>query len=109
MMDSVEALETLELRVGRIVSADEFPEARKPAYKLVVDFGELGRRQSSAQITSYRREELPGRLVIAAFNLPPKRIAGFRSEVLVMGADDTEGNVILLAPDKDVPLGRRVY
>lgn len=108
-MNSVEALDTLEIRIGRIVSAEPFPEARKPAYKLTVDFGELGVRQSSAQVTNYRREDLPGRLVVAAFNLPPKRIAGFRSEVLVMGADDTDGNVILLAPDEDVPLGRRVY
>lgn len=108
-MNSVEALDTLEIRIGRIVAAEPFPEARKPAYKLTVDFGEFGLRQSSAQVTNYRREDLPGRLVVVAFNLPPKRIAGFRSEVLVMGADDTDGNVILLAPDEDVPLGRRVY
>lgn len=108
-MDIIEAFTSLELRVGRIIDAQPFPEARKPAYKLTVDFGPHGQRQSSAQVTNYRREELPGRLVVAAFNLPPKRIAGFRSEVLVMGADDTEGNVILLAPDQDVPLGQRVY
>ncbi len=109
-MDPIEALGSLELRVGRIIDAEPFPEARRPAYKLTVDFGEeYGTRRSSAQITKYPRESLPGRQVICAFNLPPKRIAGFKSEVLVMGVDDPEGNVVLLRPDADVPLGHRVY
>lgn len=108
-MDPIEALSSLELRVGRIVDAEPFPEARRPAYKLTVDFGEFGTRRSSAQITQYARDSLPGRQVICAFNLPPKRIAGFKSEVLVMGVDDSEGNVILLKPEVDVPLGHRVY
>lgn len=108
-MDPIEAFSSLELRVGRIVDAQPFPEARRPAYKLTVDFGELGTRRSSAQITHYPREALPGRQVICAFNLPPKRIAGFKSEVLVMGVDDADGNVILLQPEAEVPLGHRVY
>lgn len=108
-MDTIEAFNSLELRIGRITAAEPFPEARRPAYKLTVDFGELGTRRSSAQITHYAREALPGRLVVCTFNLPPKRIAGFKSEVLVMGVDDAEGKVILLQPEMEVPLGQRIY
>jgi tRNA-binding protein len=97
------------MRVGRVVRVEEFPEARKPAWKLFIDFGpELGEKRSSAQITNYTREQLEGRLVVAAVGLGPRRIGPFESEVLVLGATDEEGRVILLAPDADVPLGARI-
>jgi tRNA-binding protein len=100
----------VDMRVGRIVSVEDFPEARKPAWKLTIDFGEeIGRRRSSAQITNYGREELEGRLVVGVVNFPPRQIGPVRSEVLVLGASDEEGRVILLAPDSDVPLGSRIH
>ena len=101
----------VEIRVGTIVAADDFPEARKPAYRLTIDFGEaLGTKRSSAQITElYRREELVGRQVLAVINFPPKRIAGFPSEVLTLGVDDASGNVVLAAVDRPVPNGTRLY
>ena len=102
--------ERVEMRVGRITRAEEFPRARKPAYKLWIDFGEQGIKQSSAQITTlYEREALIGRQVIAVINFPPKQIADFISEVLVLGVPDAEGNVVLLEPGREVPLGGRVY
>ena len=100
----------VDMRVGRIVAVEDFPEARKPAWKLTVDFGEeIGLKRSSAQITNYAREELEGRLVVAVVNFPPRQIGPVRSEVLVLGASDAEGRVILLAPDADVPLGARIH
>jgi tRNA-binding protein len=97
------------MRVGRVVRVEEFPEARKPAWKLFIDFGpELGEKGSSAQITNYTREQLEGRLVVAAVGLGTRRIGPFESEVLVLGATDGEDRVILLAPDVDVPLGARI-
>ena len=97
------------MRVGRVVRVDDFPEARNPAWKLEVDFGpEVGRKHSSAQITHYTREALEGRLVVGVVNLPPRRIAGFESEVLVLGALDDAKGVVLLRPDDDVALGDRV-
>ena len=99
----------LDMRVGRIVEVEEFPEARAPAWKLTIDFGpEVGPKRSSAQITHYTREELDGRLVVAVVNFPPKRIAGFPSEVLVLGALDEQKGVVLLRPDDDVELGSRI-
>ena len=99
----------LDMRVGRIVEAEDFPEARVPAWKLTVDFGpEIGRKRSSAQITHYAREALVGRLVVGIVNFPPKRIAGFPSEVLVLGAMDDRKGVVLLEPDDDVELGSRI-
>ena len=99
----------VDVRVGRIVAAEPFAEARNPAYKLRLDFGELGERRSSAQITKrYRAEELVGRLVVAVVNFPPKRIAGFLSEVLVLGVYAAEGDVVLLQPDQEVAPGQRV-
>ena len=101
--------ERIDMRVGRVVSVEEFPEARQPAWKLEIDFGpELGTRRSSAQIKHYPREELEGRLVVCVVNFEPKRIAGFKSEVLVMGALDGEKGVVLLRPDDDVELGDRI-
>ena len=99
----------VDVRVGRIVAAEPFPEARKPAYRLRTAFGELGERRSSAQLTRrYRAEELPGRLVVAVVNFPPKRIAGIVSEVLVLGAMAADDDVVLLAPDQDVAPGKRI-
>jgi len=101
----------VEIRVGRIVQADLYPEARKPAFKLLIDFGsELGTRTSSAQLTRrYRREELEGRLVVAVVNFPPRQIGPFMSQVLTLGVPDEDGAVVLLVPDKDVPLGGRMF
>ena len=100
----------VDMRVGRIVAVEDFPEARKPAWKLTIDFGpELGTKRSSAQITNYAREELEDRLVVAVVNFPPRQIGPMRSEVLTLGASDEDGRVILLAPDSEVPLGARIH
>jgi tRNA-binding protein len=100
----------VDMRVGRVTAVDEFPEARKPAWKLTIDFGaELGTKRSSAQITNYTREELEGRLVVAVVNFPPRQIGPFMSEVLTLGASDEDGNIILLEPRSDVPLGSRIH
>jgi tRNA-binding protein len=101
--------EKVDMRVGRVVSVEDFPEARNPAWKLEIDFGpEIGLKRSSAQVKHYPREALEDRLVVAVVNFPPKQIGPVRSEVLVLGAlDDGEG-VILLRPDEDVALGDRI-
>jgi len=99
----------VDMRVGRIVTAEPFPQARNPAYKLTVDFGPLGVKRSSAQITKhYRPDELVGRLVVAVVNFPPRQIATVMSEVLILGAVPETGDVVLLHPDLDVPLGTRI-
>ncbi|HEY4649574.1 MAG TPA: tRNA-binding protein [Gemmatimonadales bacterium] len=109
-MDPVDAFETLDLRVGRVTRAEPNERARKPSYKLWIDFGDLGEKTSSAQLRSlYRPEDLVGRLVIAAMNLGSRNIAGFRSEVLVLGLPSERGDVVLLTPEREVPLGGRVY
>jgi tRNA-binding protein len=100
----------VDMRVGRVVAVEDFPEARKPAWKLTIDFGrEVGTKRSSAQITSYAKEDLEGRLVVAVVNFPPRQIGPFMSEVLCLGASDDEGRIILLAPDTPVPLGARIH
>jgi len=108
---SLEAFAALDIRTGTILSADAFPEARKPAYKLAIDFGEnIGTKRSSAQLTTrYTAAELVGSQVIAVVNFPPKRIAGFPSEVLVLGVPDENGDTVLLRPQHPVPNGVRVY
>ncbi len=101
----------VDIRIGTIVAAEPYPEARKPAYKLVIDFGPgIGRKKSSAQITRhYRCEELPGRKVAAVVNFPPRQIGKFMSEVLTLGFGDAEGEVVLFAPDHPVPDGSRLF
>ena len=101
----------VDIRVGRIVKAEPFPEARKPAFKLVIDFGdELGTRKSSAQITErYAPDDLVGLQVLAVVNFPPRQIGPFMSEVLTLGLPDSDGNVVLITPDKDVPVGGALY
>lgn len=107
---AIETFHAVEMRVGRIVRAEPFPEARRPAYRLWIDLGPLGVRQSSAQLTAlYSTDSLLGRAVVAVTNLPARRVAGFRSEVLVLGVPDSEGGVVLLQPEREVPLGGRVY
>jgi tRNA-binding protein len=101
--------DAVDMRVGRIVSVEPFPEARVPAWKLTVDFGsELGLKRSSARITNYDAEELEGTLVVGVVNFPPKQIGPVRSEVLVLGAVEPDGTVLLLRPDGNPPLGSRI-
>lgn len=108
---TIEDFEKVDIRVGRVLSAEPLDGARKPAYKLRIDFGpQIGVKQSSAQLTTlYRAKDLVGRLVMGVVNFPPRRIAGFRSEVLTLGVADADGAVILLAPDRDAPLGARMF
>ena len=108
---SWEDFEKVDVRVGRVTGVEPFPEARKPSIKLTVDFGpEIGTRRTSAQLTAhYEPEGLVGRQVVAVVNFPPKRIAGFKSEVLVLGVPDENGEVVLLSPDYDVPPGGRMF
>jgi tRNA-binding protein len=104
-----EQFEAVDMRVGRVIAVDEFPEARRPAWKLTIDFGEeIGIKRSSAQITNYDRGELEGTLVVAVVNFPPKQIGPFMSECLVIGAVDPTQGVILLRPDREVALGDRI-
>jgi tRNA-binding protein len=109
--ETLAAFERVDVRTGTIAAVEPFPEARKPAYKLTVDFGEaIGRRRSSAQIVAlYQPAELIGTQVLGVINFPKKRIAGFESEVLVLGVPDESGNVVLLRPERGVANGVRMY
>ena len=110
-MITYDDFEKVDIRVGEIIKADDFPEARKPAYKLTIDFGgEIGVKRSSVQITEhYTKEELTGKQVIAVVNFPPKQIGPFQSEVLTLGLPDENGNVVLLSPTKKVPRGEKMF
>ncbi|HSX04359.1 MAG TPA: tRNA-binding protein [Rhabdochlamydiaceae bacterium] len=102
----------VDIRVGTIIQADYFPEARKPAYKLLIDFGpEIGQKKSSAQITEHcpNKDDLIGKQVLAVVNFPPKQIGPFRSEVLTLGVADSDGKVILVAPNKNAPNGAKLF
>jgi tRNA-binding protein len=101
--------QAVDMRVGRVVAVEEFPEARLPAWKLTIDFGaEVGVKRSSARITHYSADELVDSLVVAVVNFPPRQIGPFRSEVLVLGALDPELDVVLLRPDRDAAVGSRI-
>lgn len=101
----------VDIRVGRVIRAEAFPEARKPAIKMWIDFGpEIGERKTSAQLTAhYTPETLTGRQVMAVVNFPPRQIGPFMSEVLVLGVSDAQGGIVLVAPDQDVPEGQRMH
>ena len=101
----------VDIRIGRVLRAEEFPEARNPAFKLFIDFGDdIGQRKTSAQIThNYTLEELEGKLIAAVINFPPKQIGKFMSEVLVLGFMDENNHVVLVSPDQDIPLGGRLH
>ena len=100
----------VDIRLGVITEVEDFPRARNPSYKLTVDFGpEIGVKRSSAQVTTYTREELVGRQVVAVVNFEPRNIAGFMSEVLVLGVPDADGQVVLLSPTREAVVGERMY
>ena len=111
-MATIEDFEKVDIRVGKIIDVQDFPEAKKPAYKLKIDYGaEVGVKNSSVQIVAlYNKEELLGKLVLGVINFPPRRIGPFESEVLTLGVPDSEGKVILITPDKENPLiGGRLF
>jgi tRNA-binding protein len=110
MVISIDDFEKVDIRVGKIIDAKDFPGAKKPAYQLTIDFGsEIGIKHSSAQITTlYQREELIGKHILAVVNFPPRQIANFFSEVLVLGLKQTDGSVVLLEPEREVTLGVKV-
>jgi tRNA-binding protein len=106
---SLDDFQQVDMRVGRVLAVDDFPEARRPAWKLEIDFGpQIGVKRSSAQLKHYDREALEGRLVVGVVNFPPLRMGEFKSEVLVLGALDDEKGVVLVAPDEDVAPGDKI-
>jgi tRNA-binding protein len=106
---TIEDLKKVEMRVGRVVAVDDFPEARNPSYKLTIDFGPIGTRVSSVAVKRwYKKEDLLGRLVVCVTNFPPRRIATFDSQVLTLGAVQADGKVVLLKPDADAELGSTI-
>lgn len=111
MTSTIDDFLKLDIRVGKIIKVEDFPEARKPSFKLTIDFGEeVGIKHSSAQLVdNYKKEELEGKLVMGVVNLPPRQIGPFISESLTLGIPDAEHKCILIVPDKDVPLGGRLY
>ena len=110
-MATIDDFQKLEIRVGKIIQAEDFPEARKPAYKLTIDFGaEIGTKKSSAQIvTHYMKEDLIGRQVLCVTNFPPRQIGPFISEVLTLGVPDANGEVVLIGPGEEVPVGGKLF
>ncbi|HIK03856.1 MAG TPA: tRNA-binding protein [Trichormus sp. M33_DOE_039] len=109
MQISYEDFEKVEIRVGKVIKVEEFSKARKPAYKLWIDFGDLGIKKSSAQITKlYNPHDIVNQFILAVTNFPPRQIADFMSEVLVLGVVLDDGEVALIQPDRDVPLGKRI-
>jgi len=110
-MATIEEFELLDMRVGEIIGVEDFPEARKPSYKITVDFGkEIGTKKSSAQIVAnYTKVDLQNKKVMAVVNFPPRQIGPFISEVLILGVPDENGEVVLIQPEKDVPVGGRLY
>jgi tRNA-binding protein len=105
----IDHFQAVDMRVGRVIKVEDFPEARVPAWKLTIDFGsDIGSKRSSAQITNYSRAELEGTLVVAVVNFPPRRIGPISSEVLVLGALDATHGVVLLRPDRDAAVGSRI-
>jgi tRNA-binding protein len=109
MQITYEHFEKVDIRAGKIIKVDDFPKARKPAYKLWIDFGELGVKKASAQITKlYRKDDLVGRLIIAVTNFPPRQIGDFMSEVLILGVVVDDDKVVLVQPDSEVPPGKRI-
>ena len=111
MAISYQEFENVDIRVGKIIQVDDFPEARRPTYKLVIDFGpEIGTKKSSAQICHhYTKEELKGKLIMGVVNFLPKQIGPFISETLTLGFADSQGNVVLAVPDKEIPLGGKLF
>ncbi len=109
-MATVEDFEKLDMRVGRIIDVEDFPEAKKPAYKLKIDLSEIGIKKSCAQLVkNYKKEDLKNRLVLCVVNFPPRKIASEISEVLTLGVPDGKDSCILIKPDKEVPLGGKLY
>jgi tRNA-binding protein len=106
---SYDDFDKIDIRVGKVIKIEDFPNARKPAYKLWIDFGDLGIKKSSAQITKlYKKEDLTHKLILAVTNFPSLQIADFMSEVLVLGVVLNDGEVVLIQPERDVPLGKRI-
>lgn len=110
-MITYDDFENVDIRVGKIVSVEDFPQARKPAFKLTIDFGEeIGIKKSSAQITKhYTKEDLMGKLILGVVNFPEKQIGPFVSQVLTLGVADEKNDVVLVSPDKAVPLGKKLF